>query len=105
MKNVFFFEKHPPLGKQLIASAAYLAGYDGNYTFSKIGSEYSAVRWDDNNFKHSTDINLSERSHLLAEVRSGAVRELPRARHIQSTATAENKQMGGRHGGIADCAR
>jgi dolichyl-phosphate-mannose-protein mannosyltransferase len=43
MKNVFFFEKHPPLGKQLIASAAYLAGFDGNYTFSKIGSEYSEV--------------------------------------------------------------
>lgn len=43
MKNVFFFEKHPPLGKQLIATAAYLAGYDGNYTFSKIGSEYSTV--------------------------------------------------------------
>jgi dolichyl-phosphate-mannose--protein O-mannosyl transferase len=46
MKNVFFFEKHPPLGKQLIASAAYLAGYDGNYTFSKIGSEYSTVNLD-----------------------------------------------------------
>lgn len=44
MKNVFFFEKHPPLGKQLIASAAYLAGYDGNYTFNKIGSEYSEVK-------------------------------------------------------------
>lgn len=43
MKNIFFFEKHPPLGKQLIASAAYLAGYDGNYTFSKIGSEYTEV--------------------------------------------------------------
>jgi dolichyl-phosphate-mannose-protein mannosyltransferase len=43
MKNVFFFEKHPPLGKQLIAGAAYFAGYDGNFTFSRIGSEYSAV--------------------------------------------------------------
>ncbi|CRK93645.1 CLUMA_CG007174, isoform A [Clunio marinus] len=41
MRNVFFFEKHPPLGKQLIASAAYFAGYNGNNTFSKIGSEYS----------------------------------------------------------------
>lgn len=44
MKNVFFFEKHPPFGKQIIAGVAYLAGYDGNYTFSKIGSEYTTVR-------------------------------------------------------------
>lgn len=44
MKNTFFFEKHPPLGKQLIAGVAYLAGYNGNYTFQKIGSEYSDVR-------------------------------------------------------------
>ncbi|XP_070496483.1 protein O-mannosyltransferase 1 [Chironomus tepperi] len=41
MKNVFFFEKHPPLGKQLIAGVAHFAGYDGNYTFNKIGSEYT----------------------------------------------------------------
>lgn len=44
MKNVFFFEKHPPLGKQLIATTAYLAGYDGNFTFNKIGTEYTTVR-------------------------------------------------------------
>lgn len=42
MKNVFFFNQHPPLGKQLIAGAAFLAGYDGNYTFSKIGEEYTS---------------------------------------------------------------
>ncbi|CAO1319292.1 unnamed protein product [Diamesa serratosioi] len=41
MKNIFFFEKHPPFGKQLIAGAAYLAGYDGNFTFNRIGSEYT----------------------------------------------------------------
>lgn len=29
MKGVFFFDSHPPLGKQLIAAAAYLAGFDG----------------------------------------------------------------------------
>ena len=44
MKNIFFFEKHPPFGKQLIAGAAYLAGYDGNFTFNRIGSEYTSVR-------------------------------------------------------------
>uniref|UniRef100_A0A336MDJ3 Protein O-mannosyltransferase 1 n=1 Tax=Culicoides sonorensis TaxID=179676 RepID=A0A336MDJ3_CULSO len=42
MKNIFFFDQHPPLGKQLIAGAAFLTGYDGNYTFSKIGAEYSS---------------------------------------------------------------
>lgn len=41
MKNVFFFDQHPPLGKQLIAGMAYFAGFDGNYTFTKIGAEYS----------------------------------------------------------------
>lgn len=44
MKNIFFFEKHPPFGKQLIAGAAMIAGYDGNFTFNKIGSEYTSVR-------------------------------------------------------------
>lgn len=42
MKNVFFFDQHPPLGKQLIAAAAFLTGYNGNYTFSKIGAEYTS---------------------------------------------------------------
>lgn len=42
MKNVFFFDQHPPLGKQLVGATAFLTGYDGNYTFSKIGSEYSS---------------------------------------------------------------
>lgn len=41
IKRTFFFDQHPPFGKQLIAGVAYLAGYDGNYTFSRIGSEYS----------------------------------------------------------------
>lgn len=45
LKNVFFFDFHPPLGKQLIASVAYLTGYNGNsnYTFTHIGKEYSEV--------------------------------------------------------------
>lgn len=42
MRNIFFFDQHPPLGKQLIAAVAYTAGgYDGNYTFPHIGAEYN----------------------------------------------------------------
>jgi dolichyl-phosphate-mannose-protein mannosyltransferase len=40
MKNTFFFDSHPPLGKQLVAAAAYLAGFDGKFKFDKIGSPY-----------------------------------------------------------------
>ncbi|XP_075212728.1 protein O-mannosyltransferase rt isoform X2 [Lycorma delicatula] len=40
MKRTFFFDAHPPLGKQLIAAAAYLAGFDGNFKFDAIGSPY-----------------------------------------------------------------
>lgn len=41
LKRTFFFDQHPPLGKQLIAAMAYLGGFNGNYTFAQIGSEYS----------------------------------------------------------------
>lgn len=41
MKNTFFFDAHPPLGKQLIAAVAYIANYDGKFKFDKIGSAYS----------------------------------------------------------------
>lgn len=41
MKNTFFFDSHPPLGKQLIALAAYISGFDGKFKFDKIGSPYS----------------------------------------------------------------
>ncbi|XP_067643351.1 protein O-mannosyltransferase 1 isoform X2 [Eurosta solidaginis] len=42
MRNIFFFDQHPPLGKQLIAAVAHLAsGYNGNYTFPFIGAEYN----------------------------------------------------------------
>lgn len=41
MKRTFFFDSHPPLGKQLIAGAAYLAGFDGNLIFDRIGSPYA----------------------------------------------------------------
>lgn len=40
MKNTFFFDSHPPLGKQLIAAIASFAGYDGRFKFDKIGSPY-----------------------------------------------------------------
>lgn len=34
MKRTFYFDPHPPFGKQLIAVAAYIAGFDGkNYFF------------------------------------------------------------------------
>ncbi|XP_055383708.1 protein O-mannosyltransferase 1 [Condylostylus longicornis] len=41
MKNTFFFDQHPPFGKQLIAGLAHMIGYNGNYTFSRIGAEYT----------------------------------------------------------------
>lgn len=31
MKRTFFFDTHPPLGKQLIAAVAYLCSYDGMF--------------------------------------------------------------------------
>ncbi|KAL0269207.1 UNVERIFIED_CONTAM: hypothetical protein PYX00_007014 [Menopon gallinae] len=40
MKQIFFFDSHPPLGKQLIAAAAYLAGFDGQFKFESIGKNY-----------------------------------------------------------------
>lgn len=41
MRNTFFFDSHPPLGKQLIAGVAYLMGFDGTYKFDRIGSPYN----------------------------------------------------------------
>lgn len=43
MRKTFFFDQHPPLGKQLIAAVAHFTGYDGNFTFSRIGTEYGAA--------------------------------------------------------------
>ena len=40
LKNTFFFDSNPPLGKMMIAFAGYLAGFDGKFTFDKIGQEY-----------------------------------------------------------------
>ena len=41
-EKTFFFDQHPPLGKQLIAAVTNLVGF-GNYTFSKIGAPYNDV--------------------------------------------------------------
>ncbi|XP_020282820.1 protein O-mannosyltransferase 1 [Pseudomyrmex gracilis] len=41
MRRTFFFDSHPPLGKQLVSAAAYLAGFDGQFKFDRIGSPYS----------------------------------------------------------------
>lgn len=41
MKNTFFFDSHPPLGKQLVAAAAHVTGYNGKFKFDRIGSPYS----------------------------------------------------------------
>lgn len=40
LKNTFFFDSNPPLGKMIIAFAGYLAGFDGGFSFDKIGQEY-----------------------------------------------------------------
>ncbi|XP_047544708.1 protein O-mannosyltransferase 1 [Vanessa atalanta] len=40
-KGVFFFDAHPPLGKQMLYLAGQMAGYDGNFTFDRIGSPYT----------------------------------------------------------------
>ncbi|XP_076645403.1 protein O-mannosyltransferase rt [Halictus rubicundus] len=41
MRRTFFFDSHPPLGKQLISVVAYLAGFDGQFKFDRIGSPYT----------------------------------------------------------------
>ncbi|XP_023228671.1 protein O-mannosyltransferase 1-like [Centruroides sculpturatus] len=40
MKRTFFFDSHPPMGKQLVALAGFVAGYEGNNQFDRIGGSY-----------------------------------------------------------------
>lgn len=42
LKNVFFFDQNPPLGKQLISAIVGIVGYEGNYTYTKIGEQLSS---------------------------------------------------------------
>lgn len=101
MKNTFFFEKHPPLGKQLIAGAAYLAGYDGNYTFQKIGSEYTDVR---NNLKYKKSFNFKKHKHVvecanfLASFRTSFMWSFTCASHLQSPSSIKVKSVDSSNG-------
>ena len=41
LKNTFFFDTNPPLGKLVIALAGYISGFDGGtFGFDKIGTSY-----------------------------------------------------------------
>ncbi|XP_020630196.1 protein O-mannosyl-transferase 1-like [Orbicella faveolata] len=48
MKNQFFYDVNPPLGKLMFALAAYVSGYDGQFSFADIGQdlgEYEQHVW------------------------------------------------------------
>ncbi|EEB13374.1 protein O-mannosyltransferase, putative [Pediculus humanus corporis] len=40
LKKIFFFDSHPPLGKQLVSLATFFSGFNGHLKFEKIGSAY-----------------------------------------------------------------
>lgn len=40
LKGTFFFDANPPLGKLILALAGYMAGYEGDFEFQKIGVPY-----------------------------------------------------------------
>uniref|UniRef100_A0AAX7TLB2 dolichyl-phosphate-mannose--protein mannosyltransferase n=1 Tax=Astatotilapia calliptera TaxID=8154 RepID=A0AAX7TLB2_ASTCA len=44
MKRVFFIDDSgPPLGHMILASGAYLGGFDGNFVWNRIGAEYPST--------------------------------------------------------------
>ncbi|RUS30488.1 glycosyltransferase family 39 protein [Jimgerdemannia flammicorona] len=42
LKNIYFFDVHPPLAKMMLAAVGYLIGYDGHFEFDNIGDDYVA---------------------------------------------------------------
>ncbi|RUS87081.1 hypothetical protein EGW08_005157 [Elysia chlorotica] len=43
LKNTFFFDVHPPLGKLLLALAGHYAGFEGTINVERIGQEFPAT--------------------------------------------------------------
>jgi dolichyl-phosphate-mannose-protein mannosyltransferase len=44
LRNEYFFDVHPPLGKMLLALTGWFLGYDGHYLFDNIGEDYAENR-------------------------------------------------------------